>query len=734
MTDSTWIRKLPLLLLVSGVFAVGCQEAQQTSEADGFSQAENLSQNEEEPTPEWMATIPKRVEELLKKTQENTTKELVEIRLGVTQTIRVPHHEKLLFPESSPWVRTADLSVPIPGKVWATYQNESDLPKELAWDAEQRLITLESGQLISYDLNGQRTILQLPEQIRKFQLDSTLNNALVTWESEAQEVELNSGRILGSWKWSTPGGYAVYHPTQRKNWIRLSPQTNLDANETFRILWSATIFNPSNGETTLLFESKPFSQLGTLPALNLGWGLDFELGQLLPQTAPLQKWNPETGTLGRYLTLPVSEIDYSPSIGLEKSLLFLRSESASQDLRKINTRAWSVPVEQPAQARQITTEPTLLIAGTPTSDRIAALLYRGRNSWQLVQYNLNELDSNLVDRQQKAFAELKEGIQQLQDSWDQSYLSLFVQDKIPNQMEDRLRLITKVRTQLNEIFDLKLDGTASDLQRLDTLLDYSQGYWRESPVTVWILGTLYGEILTTVSDTTWGETEISTQLGRETIQFSTRPNWGQMQSRVIYLGMEDQLAPFDFHHPYHVARERITGGIQFSEAAQNAMKYSPYPTVIMTDESPESLLGFVQRLAAESETSELTKYLKNLEYATVGFESSDYDVAIAGSLAVAESNPHTGENLLRLAKALQYSDFTTETTNLLEMAMEFPLEGDELLTAVDIWIQLGNYQRAESILASLENSEDAGYWQPELERFRGLIQELKNLERLDSQP
>jgi hypothetical protein len=734
MTDSTWIRKFPLLLLIGGVLVAGCQQAQNTSEADPTSLADDIQQNVQEPTPEWMSSIPYRVEQLLKRTRDNSTLQMVEVRLGVTQSIRIPQHEKQMIPDSTVWVRTADLSIPMTGKVVATFQSESKLPKEIAWDATNRLITLESGQLISYDSKATRSSLELPEQIRKFQLDSTLQNALVSWESEAQEVELNSGRILRNWKWDKPGGYAVYHPTKRDKWIRLIPHTNLDANAKLRVIWSATLYDSPSGESTMLFDSKPFSQLGTLPSLELGWGVDYELGKLLPQTAPLQRWTPEKGTLDTFLTLPASEIDYSPAVAFERSILFLRSESPSQDLRRITTRAWSVPIDQPSQASQITTEPTLQIAGTPSSDSIAALLYRGNESWQLVQYGLNELDSNAIDRQQIAFAELKKKIQQLQDAWDQSYLSLFVQDKIPNQMEDRLRISTKVRTQMNEIFKIKLDGTAGDLKQLDSLMDYSEGYWRETPVTIWILGILYGELLSEMTDTTWGETEVSNQLGRETIQFSTRPNWGHMQSRMIYLGLEDQPAPFDFHHPFHVVRERIAGRMQFSEAARNALEYSAYPTVLMTQELSQDLSEFVQRLGAEKDPSELTKNLKNLEYATVGFESSDYDVAIAGSLAVAETNPYTGENLLRLAKALQYSDFTTETTNLLNLAMEFPLEGDHLLGAVDIWIQLGDFERAESILESLEQSEEAGYWLSEQERFRRLIHDLRDLELQETQP
>ncbi|MGF1573175.1 MAG: tetratricopeptide repeat protein [Sumerlaeia bacterium] len=679
-------------------------------------------------------SIPARVQKILQRAAETTTPKSIQSAEGKVVVVLVPKIDNLDLGTTTEftWNQLNDYYTPTPGEVVMEFGKETPLPIEaLVSDSgvvfvlfNERLITLKPS-------NGiWETTATVEGPFKSIQWNHTAERLLVVTTTKIEEYGWQEWKRVRSKELSDRIGRIQYAPSSPDALWSMNSNIDLSADSTIRVRWNIEEFDWSTTRTASILEDEPFSDVGVFPPLKMAWALDSELGSIMPEQGVIQRLNHEQGSLGSVLTFAESTLDYSPSVDSMNNIYYLRASAYPNLVSVPHVFAWANALDSPTQSTQLTTEPTRLVSPSPSGKHVLSLVYRG-GRWVLLYSEKEQLLQHQKNDNQTRL-KVTEKINQVTEALKTKYNGLFKQTSILVS-EDEFALDEAYFTALmNSAFGLQLNGELTDLSLLDDFFDFTHGFWNEEDELVYALGVYYGNLLNKKKLVAWAPLEVNSTLSYSLQEPSHIPTLGMKSAPLFYLGLQTKPAPFDFHSPFFIARERIAGNVSLQKSASDSYNYTPYPTLLVDEYSEENTTVLLTILSStileEGILESIQRYLKILEYRTYGLQEFDFDTAIKSSLEAAETFPMIAENLSSLASALMFTNFTTEAKSLANKSTELGANNPTvLLQASRVYLNLDDLDRAQTLQQQVVDWDTFNEFESELEFDAQLIEDLRVL-------
>lgn len=728
-------------LLLSAVLLTACGSETPTTSGNQSStdqgSTELLEASSNGLDKELSSRIESRVARILERVDESTVEQVVQNQNGDQASVRVPKPESLFTkpPITPRWSFLTDYYKPTQGTIVETFSPTTELPKMilLSDDAEILLLFADRFTVLRQTKEHEWAPEELLQgSMKSIQWNEAGTRLLVATEETAAEYDWANWSLMRKRSISSTSGRVQYSPTNPDALWSLNSTVDFIATSKVRSRWNVEEVDWDDSATTQVLENMPLADVGSFPQLKSAWALDLELGEIIPSQGQLQWIDLERKQLGVVFTINDRKLDYNPSADQFGNVFYLRANQFPRTVETPNVFAWVNNKSKPSQAKQLTSEPTKLMAPSLNGEHCAFIVKRNED-WILLYSSVNKLVS-LNHEQLEFFDEKAQQIEEISEA-----LSLRLNDRLA---QPRIEILPSTLNADEDFFrnllvsklDLPLKGELEDLNVLDEMLDFSQGLWVEEPALIYSYGVMYGNILQRAGKAEWMSTEIRPELSYSLQNASLQPLLTLQMMKYFYLGLKTTPAPFDLHSPFQVARERLNGRLSFSQAATEAVNFTPYNTMLSEDFSDQTVVNLLEELSSETpieniQKETLQRYLKVLEYRAFGLQEQELETAVKSSLEASENFPVVAENLAALATALRPTEFNKETNALAGKVVEGAGNDPELLYTVSrIYLELSEFDQAEKTLAAVRKWDEFGRFETEVTDDLKLISELRTLE------
>ncbi len=553
------------------------------------------------------------------------------------------------------WNGEAASAVETPGEIvrsWAPGEAPSLL---LIDDAGSILLGGESVEIVSPDGSSERladfeaTVLQWNGEGTRLLAAGPERKVVFEWPDREIAAEFRPERV---------GGFLQFAPGGDGYWT-LSDRLIFDASQETRVFWDVEFFESGPGDSRTLMKFRPFTRVGTLPALGTAWIQPIDSNRIVPESASL--WELDADLVpARQLTSAGDSVDSWPVADTTQRLYFLRAPRFADGMIGRTTRAWMRDLNTEAKERQITGEPTMAVAVSLDGNRLALLVLRNGEA-HLLRAATDDVLAQDLGEATAARRSFVAGVRALEsdlrnalkksDPEGPPEIALDGGEQTPwPRVETLDAAADALESGLRHRFGIELDGTVASLGRLDDFFQEADGLLTEEDAVVLGVAGCYARAL-------------ASEEGIVQLPQSWTPALGTDAQAVT----EGDEFLYTFHAFFYAARERIAGRLSLYETAVELLSDWNRPVLLTESSSSHTRnLWFVHQLSQagfDFKSPPLAAFREAVVAAPGNSvingmaleavkQSPDDVLRLRAALNLAEANPASARALIEAANAV----------------------------------------------------------------------------------